>query len=163
MLCLLICPPAYLALQREIDAAFASGRLSHPAATGAEACAHPYLDAPLREAMRLHPSVVSPSKLSPVKLQRKAGGTDTVCRFLVPGGTQVGANVPGVPRSEAAFGPDAACFRPERWLDAAEGTEGDRLNRMRTMFDLVFSAGKFVCMERAIAWMEVRKLFVEVG
>ncbi|RYP48152.1 hypothetical protein DL769_011235 [Monosporascus sp. CRB-8-3] len=162
MLCLLTCPPAYLALQLEIDAAFASGRLSHPAATDAEACALPYLDAVLREAMRLHPSVVSPSKLSPVKPQKKAGGTDTVCGFKVPGGTQVGANVPGVLRSEAAFGPDAACFRPERWLCAAEGTEGDRLNRMKTTFDLVFGAGKFMCMGKAIAWMEVRKLFVEL-
>ncbi len=155
MLSLLTCPPAYLALQREIDAAIAAGQLSAPA-TGAEVSRLPYLQAAVREALRLHPPSISPSKLSPP-------GGDTISGIFVPGGTQVGANVPGVLRSEAIFGADAQCYRPERWLEAA-AAQGDeaRLRRMQSAVDLVFGAGKFQCPGRAISFMEVGKLFVEL-
>ena len=156
MLCLLTCPPAYMAVQQEIDAATAAGHLSYPTATDAQARALPYLEAVLCEAMRMHPPSVSPSKLSPME-------TDTVCGYSVPGGTQVGANVPGVLKSEAVYGPDADCFRPERWLEAAQEEDGFRLSRMKSSLDLVFGAGKFSCMGKTIAYMEVRKLFVEVS
>lgn len=155
MLCLLTCPPAYMALQQEIDAATASGTLSYPTATDAESRSLQYLDAVMREAMRIHPPSVSPSKLSPTT-------PDTVCGMMVPPGTQVGANVPGVLRSQSVFGPDADCFRPERWIEAAEEEDDSRLNRMRSTLDLVFGAGKFQCMGKGIAYMEVRKLFVEL-
>ncbi|KAI1373882.1 cytochrome P450 [Hypoxylon crocopeplum] len=156
MICLLTCPPVYLTLQHEIDAASASGRLSFPVATDAETRALPYLDAVLRESMRLHPPSVSPSKLSPDKQ------VDTVCGFRIPRGTQVGANVPGILRSIAIFGRDATCFRPERWLKAVDETDEGRLASMKTTLDIVFGAGKFQCMGRTIAWIEVRKLFVEL-
>jgi cytochrome P450 len=156
MLSLLTNPPAYMALQKELDTATATGRLNYPVATDAEARQLPYLEAVLCEAMRMHPPSVSPSKLSPME-------TDTVCGFEVPGGTQVGANVPGVLMSEAVYGPDANCFRPERWLEAAAEKDGSRLSRMKSSLDLVFGAGKFSCMGKAIAYMVVRKLFVEVS
>ena len=155
MLSLLTCPPAYISLQQEIDSATASGSLSYPTVTDAESRSLPYLDAVMREAIRMHPPSVSPSKLSP-------STPDTVCGFLVPPGTQVGANVPGVLRSQAVFGPDADCFRPERWLEAAQEEDGYRLGRMKSTLDLVFGAGKFQCMGKGIAYMEVRKLFVEL-
>lgn len=163
MLCLLTSPPAYLSLQREIDAASNSGDLSFPIATDAEARALPYLDAVLREAIRLHPPSISPSKLSPMRPREEKGGVDMVCGFQVPGGTQIGANIPGLLRSKTIFGPDAESFRPERWLATADGMTEDRLRRMETTLDLVFGAGKFQCIGKAIAWMETRKLFVEVG
>lgn len=152
MLSLLTCPPAYLALQREIDTAIEVGQISSPA-TGAEASRLPYLQAVVREALRLHPPSVSPSKLSPP-------GGDTVCGIFIPGGTQVGANVPGVLRSEAIFGADAQCYRPERWLEAQK--DEAKLRRMQSALDIVFGAGKFQCPGRAISFMEVGKLFVEL-
>lgn len=145
-----------MALREEIDDAFASGRLSYPVATDAEARTLRYLDAVMYEAMRMHPPSVSPSKLSPVD-------ADSICGFLVPGGTQVGANVPGVLRSSSVFGFDSDCFRPERWLEAAQEPDGYKLGRMKSTLDLVFGAGKFQCMGKAIAFMEVRKLFIEVS
>ncbi|CAJ2511540.1 Uu.00g071650.m01.CDS01 [Anthostomella pinea] len=162
MLCLLTCPPSYLALQREIDASSASGRLSFPTATDAETRTLPYLDAVLRESMRLHPPSVSPSKLSPSKQRARGEARETVCGFDVPDGTQVGANVPGILRSTVIFGPDAGCFRPERWLETAGDGSGERISRMKQTLDIVFGAGEFQCMGKAIAWMEVRKLFVEL-
>ncbi|KAI0100909.1 cytochrome P450 [Nemania sp. FL0031] len=156
LLCLLTCPTTYMALQKEIDMASASGQLSSPMATEAEVRNLPYLDAVLREALRLHPPSVSPSKLSPVG---KTGEGDIVCGYIVPGGTQVGANVPGILKSKEIFGPDADCFRPERWLEV---DDADRLRRMHSAADIVFGAGKFQCMGKAIAWMENRKLLVEL-
>ncbi|KAI1332961.1 cytochrome P450 [Xylariaceae sp. FL0255] len=160
LLCLLTCPPTYLALQREIDVASSRGHLSSPLATEAEARNLPYLNAVLTEALRLHPPSVSPSKLSPQgpSGSGEEGASDIVCGHKVPGGTQIGANVPGILRSTAIFGSDAGCFRPERWLQAG----GTQLSRMRSTIDLAFGAGKFQCLGKAIAWMEVRKLFVEL-
>jgi cytochrome P450 len=145
-----------MALQKEIDAAHESGRLSSPMVADSEARALPYLQAVLREAIRTHPAAVAPSKLSPVD-------TDQVCGYSIPGGTQIGANMPGLLRSETIFGHDADCFRPERWLEAALESDGQRLDRMKISLDLVFGAGKYYCLGSAIAHMEVRKLFVEVG
>ncbi|KAK4098061.1 cytochrome P450 [Parathielavia hyrcaniae] len=153
MLSLLTSPPAYLALQREIDTAISTGQLSSPA-TGAEASRLPYLQAAVREALRLHPPSISPSKLSP-----PAG--DTIAGIHVPGSTQVGANVPGILRSEAIFGEDAHCYRPERWLEAKQD-DGAELRRMQSALDVVFGAGKFQCPGRAISYMEVGKLFLEL-
>ncbi|CAI6332903.1 unnamed protein product [Periconia digitata] len=155
MLCLLTCPPAYIALQREIDAGFSSGQLSSPVATDAELRRLGYLDAVLCEALRKFPPSVSPSKLSPSVV-------DTVCGTPVPGGTQIGANIPGVMLSESVFGADAECFRPERWLEAAQEPDGQSLGRMKSTLDLVFGAGKFHCVGTTIAFMEVRKLFAEL-
>lgn len=164
MLCLLTCPPAYMALQREIDAASACGDLSGPIAKITETRSLPYLDAVLREAIRLLPPSVSPSKLSPTTPRnRSAAINHTVCGFHVPAGTQIGANVPGILRSEATFGSDAQCFRPERWLEALDSAGPERLHRMKSTLDIVFGAGKFQCMGATIAWAEVRKLFVEVS
>ncbi|ROW00664.1 hypothetical protein VSDG_03220 [Cytospora chrysosperma] len=163
MLCLLTCPPAYMALQREIDAASAGGILSGPIAKSKETSTLPYLDAVLREAIRLYPPAVAPSKLSPKTPRNKSAAINhTVCGFHVPEGTQIGANVPGILRSEAIFGSDAQCFRPERWLEAV-GLEGqERLSRMKSTLDIVFGAGKYQCLGATISWTEMRKLFVEL-
>ncbi len=152
MLSLMTTPPAYIALQRELDAAIASGQISTPA-TGAEAARLPYLQAAIHEALRLHPPSVSPSKLSPPE-------GDTIAGIFVPGGTQVGANVPGVLLSKEIFGADAHCYRPERWLEA-KGDE-EKLRRMHSALGIVFGAGKFQCPGRSISFMEVGKLFVEL-
>jgi cytochrome P450 len=152
MLCLLTSPPAYLAVQREIDAAIEDGNISSPS-TGAEVSRLPYLQAAVREALRLHPPSVSPSKLSPP-------GGDTISGIFVPGGTQVGANVPGVLLSETIFGADVRYYRPERWLEAQK--DETRLRRMQSTLDIVFGAGKFQCPGRAISFMEIGKLFVEL-
>lgn len=159
MLCLLTCPPAYLRLREEVDTASKASRLSSPIATDAEARSLPYLEAVLREAIRVHPPSIAPSKLTPVQ-RKKSSSLLTVCGYLVPGGTQIGANIPGMLRSREIFGPDAECFRPERWLQ--EGDLG-KLSQMKSTVDLVFGAGKFQCMGRGIAWMETRKLVLEVS
>ncbi|RYP66998.1 hypothetical protein DL771_007494 [Monosporascus sp. 5C6A] len=161
MLCLLTCPPAYLALRREIDTAFASDPLSHPAVTDTEACALPHIDVALREAMRPHPSVVSPSNLSPVNPRRRQTEPIRCVDSWYLAGRK---SVPTYQRAEVRgdFW-TRRCLLPTGALaQRGRGTEGNRLNRMRKTFDLVSGAGKFMCMGKAIAWMEARKLFVDL-
>lgn len=150
------CPPAYKQLQAEIDTATQAGALSFPTATDAEARGLPYLDAVLREAIRMHPPAVAPSKLTPLAPSQHT----TVCGYSIPGGTQIGANTPGMFRSRDIFGADAECFRPERWL--YQGNT-ETISRMKSTVDLVFGAGKFHCMGKEISGMETRKLVVEVS
>jgi cytochrome P450 len=56
------------------------------------------------------------------------------------------------------LGDDADIFRPERWVKADAGT---RAKYERTT-DVIFGSGRFVCLGRNIAWMELNKAFVEV-
>lgn len=78
----------------------------------------PYLDACIREASRLHPSIGLPlERVVPV------GGLFLGGSFI-PSGTTVGVNAWVVNRDREVFGADADHWRPERWLC-------DRTNRMR--------------------------------
>ena len=57
------------------------------------------------------------------------------------------------------FGPDANAFRPERWLNVPEA----QLQKMEQNNKLVFSSGRFECLGKAVAFVELNKIFVEVG
>ncbi|GAP88092.1 putative cytochrome p450 [Rosellinia necatrix] len=151
LLCLLTNPAAYSTLQREIDDAVAAGRVSDPIGD-AESRGMPYLQAVIREGLRFYPPVMGlGSKQVP------AGG-DVINGFFVPGGTQVGMNFFGLMRSRAIWGRDADAFRPERWLEA----DADRARRMNAVVDLDFGFGKYQCLGKPIASMELNKIFVEL-
>jgi cytochrome P450 len=66
-----------------------------------------------------------------------------------------------VTRSRAVFGDDAGVFRPERWLAAT--TEPERLRRMNAAVDLDFGHGRYQCLGKSIAMMELNKIYFEVG
>ncbi|KAL2760390.1 hypothetical protein ACRALDRAFT_2024383 [Sodiomyces alcalophilus JCM 7366] len=154
LLSLISTPAAFAALRREIDAGIAAGRISSPV-RDAEAKAMPYLQAVIREGLRLYPpSTGLVSKEVPE-------GGDTIHGYYLPAGTQVGENVCSIGRDKDVFGPDAHHFRPERWLEAAEGDQ-ERYKNMLATVDLVFGYGKFYCMGRTIALMELSKVFVEL-
>ncbi|KAI0405811.1 cytochrome P450 [Xylaria palmicola] len=155
LLCLLANPGAYTALRQEIDAAIAAGRLSSPVAD-AEAKRLPYLQAVIREGLRFYPPVLG---LGSKQVPR---GGDVIGGYHVPEGVQVGANVFGMMRSRAVWGPDADVFRPERWLEAAGARDAARARRMHTAVDLNFGSGKYQCLGKPIAAMELSKVFVEL-
>ncbi|KAI8692462.1 hypothetical protein NCS56_00003100 [Fusarium sp. Ph1] len=87
-------PRAHHRLQDEIHTFSAEGKVSDPVTFG-EACKMPYLQAVMKEAMRVHPS---------------AQWT----------GTEVGINPYVIHRNTSIFGDDAEVFRPERWLENEE-------------------------------------------
>lgn len=78
--------------------------------------------------------------------------------YFVPGGTEIGQGFHGVGRSKAVWGPDADIFRPERWLVA----QGDRLKDMINAVDTHFGYGKYSCLGKPIALMELHKAVFEV-
>ncbi len=57
------------------------------------------------------------------------------------------------------WGPDAHEFRPERWLEA----DPEKLRDMDGTLDLVFGYGRWQCLGRNVAMMELNKVFVEVS
>ncbi|KAF5599556.1 cytochrome P450 monooxygenase [Fusarium pseudoanthophilum] len=71
----------------------------------------PYLDAVIRESLRMHPSVAMP-------LERYVPDTGLTLPdgSLVPPGVDVGLNPCIIGRNEGVWGQDADEFRPERWL-----------------------------------------------
>jgi len=112
-------PSVQSALFAEIDRADAAGHLSHPV-TFAEAMNLPYLQAVIKEALRMHPGVgLLLERVVPPE------GAEFESVYL-PGGTVVGMNPWVVARDRGVYGEDADAFRPERWLDADE-------NRLKAM------------------------------
>lgn len=95
----------------EIDAASAAGKLSTPIAYR-EAAALPYLNAVMKEAIRVHSS-------TGLLFERHvpAAGVEIDGHHL-PGGTIVGIN-PWVTNYNVAIFPEPQVFAPERWLAAS--------------------------------------------
>lgn len=146
-------PRIYNQLQAELDKADSERRLSHPIITDAEAKSLPYLQACIREGLRMWPPVVGLMQ----KVVPPSG--DRFHDQFVPGNTNIGYCAWGLHRNVDIFGKDATIFRPERWHEA----EGESLAEMNKTLDLVFGAGRYSCLGKPIALMELGKTFAEVG
>ena len=154
LLALLSTPLAYRKLQAEVDAYYAAkgnadadGIISYGDAKSLK-----YVQAAIREGLRMWPpSVGLFSKLVP-----ESG--DTLHGLYLPPGTEIGQSVYGIGRSTKTWGPDADIYRPERWLEASP----DKFAEMTTACDFVFSSGKYLCLGKPVAFMEMSKVFVEV-
>ncbi|KAK4189128.1 putative cytochrome P450 E-class, group I [Podospora australis] len=149
-------PMAYARLQKEIDDGINGGSISSPIIADAEAQALPYLQAVIREGLRMWPPTTGlGSKQVP-----KAG--DVICGYTVPEGTRIANNFSGIMRVKSIWGDDSHVFRPERWLEA-ETEGGDRTVLLNSVLDLDFGSGKYQCLGKRIALTELNKLFVEVS
>ncbi|KAI1419611.1 cytochrome P450 [Xylaria sp. FL1777] len=151
LLCLLTNPLAYSALQREIDDTLSAGKLSSPVAD-CESKSMVYLQAVIKEGLRFYPPVIG------LGSKQVPEGGDVINGYYVPEGTQIGMNFFGLMRSKEIWGPDADTFRPERWLEA----DVDQARRMNAVVDLDFGFGKYQCLGKPIAMMELNKIFVEL-
>lgn len=117
----------------------------------------PYMQAVIKEGLRIHPPV--PALTS----KEVPEGGDTWRGIFLPGGTKIGSCGWGVMRNREVWGDDAAEFRPERWIEVVERGDRDKLREMENTLDLVFSSGRWQCLGKAVAWMELNKVFVEVS
>ena len=106
----------------------------------------------IKEGIRIHPPITG--LLTKVV---NPGGEVIKGRF-VPGGTGIGHCGWGIQRQEI-FGNDVDVFRPERWIEASEA---QRHEMDRTM-ELVFGTGRWGCLGKAIVWVELDIIFVEVS
>ena len=92
--------------------------------------------------------------------KRVPAGGDTICGKFVPGGTDIMVNHYEMLRNKAVFGEDADMFRPERFIECHDE---DTKARMFKVIDLSFGHGRWMCLGKVLAWMELNKLFVEVS
>ncbi|GAA5894423.1 hypothetical protein JCM6882_004815 [Rhodosporidiobolus microsporus] len=139
-------PVVYRKVMEELDEAVEDGTVSFPIshAAGTKLV---YLQACLKETLRLHPAV--PWVLPRVIPQ---GGAVVGGRHFA-GGVNVGMSPYVFHRRAEAYGPDAATFRPERWLEASEE---DKKVMERNL--LTFGSGNRVCVGKNVALMEITKL-----
>ncbi len=107
--------PVYRAVVRELDDAVRAGTI--PAVgnlTWNQSQNLPYLQACLKEAMRVRPAVgLNITRLVPPE------GAELDGHFF-PGGTSIACNGWVLHRDKEVFGQDADDFRPERWLEDEE-------------------------------------------
>ncbi|KAJ3548663.1 hypothetical protein NM208_g904 [Fusarium decemcellulare] len=137
-------------LVSEIDNAVATGLISSPVSFKESTKNLPYMQAVLKEALRIHPSVG-------LLLERHVPpGGATICGKQIPEGTIVGVNA-WVTQHDPDVFPNPEEFEPERWLDASEEHQ-----KMMDQSFFAFGAGTRTCIGRHIAIMEMAKLVPEI-
>ena len=152
LLSLLSNPVAYRKLHNEIASGIEDGKISSPI-TDVEARQLPYLQATIKEGLRMKPPSAGPM----YKTVPPEG--DMIDGKFIPGGTHIGQSPFSVFQSKQVFGNDAGLFEPERWIKADKETFAN----MSSVVDLVFSMGKYQCLGKPVALMEMNKTFVEVS
>lgn len=156
MLHLISHPLAYLTLQAEIDRHVREGLISSPVIKDTEASKMKYLQAVIKEGLRIWPPVTGL-----LSKQSAASGDEFELdgqKIFIPGDTSVGYCAWGIHRNKEIFGQDADIFRPERWLTE----DSSKLAAMNRAAELIWGYGKYQCLGRPVALMELNKVFVEV-
>ncbi|KAK3674138.1 hypothetical protein LTR78_005985 [Recurvomyces mirabilis] len=106
-----------------------------------------YLNAVIKESMRLFPTAVWPIE------RRVPEGGATIAGVQFPEGTSVGCLVIALHLNPSVFGQDAQQFRPERWLTE----DADMLKKMEQAH-MGFSRGRRVCLGQHIAVLQIKKV-----
>ena len=120
--------------------------------TDAEARKLPYLQAVIKEGLRMFPPVTG------IMFKEVPAGGDTIKGFYIPKGTGIGWSSFGLMRNKKVWGDDARLFRPERWF---EGSPED-IRKKEIDVEMVFGYGKYQCLGKNVAYLELNKIFVEV-
>ncbi|OCK76488.1 cytochrome P450 family protein [Lepidopterella palustris CBS 459.81] len=142
--------PAYRNLQAEIDAAIVSA--SRPIISDEHVKRLPYLQACIREGMRLWPP-------SMALLPKVSSSDQVICGANVPAGTNVGWAALKIMKDPQVFGENAQVFEPGRWIDA----EPEKLKQMEGVYGLVFATGTgWECLGKKLAYVELGKVLFEL-
>lgn len=144
-------PDTYRRLQEEIDAGAAAGLVSSPI-TDAEARNLPLLQGCIKEGFRMWPPITG-------VMPRISNSDATVCGVHIPAGTNVAWSAKAAMRSKEVFGPDSDVYRPDRWVLASP----EQYQAMDQTVDLCFGQGRWGCLGRPIALIELNKMVVEVS
>lgn len=144
-------PSAYRSLQAEVDASAKTA--ARPIITDDHAKSLPYLQACIKEGLRLWPPSMG-------LMGKISDQDDVVCGMKVPAGTQVGWAALAVMKDRAVFGENADVFEPRRWIDA----EPAQMKKMEATYGLVFAAGtRWECLGKGLAYVELGKVLFEVS
>lgn len=144
-------PRVYINVMEELESN--NHVISYPVITSAESRKLPYMQACIKEGLRVFPPLQAlNSKLAPP-------GGETVNGIFIPGGIEVAYSSYTTQRRKDVFGDDAQYFRPERWIEAAAVDDGGvKLTAMENTLDLIFGSGRFSCLGKHIAFIELDKV-----
>ncbi|EXJ92137.1 hypothetical protein A1O3_00687 [Capronia epimyces CBS 606.96] len=120
--------------------------------TDSEARRLPYLQAVIKEGLRIHPPVTG------LMLKDVPPTGDTINGYFVPGGTKLGYCAFGLFWDPKLWGSDARVFRPERWLEGSP----EEIRQKEANLELVFGHGRWQCLGKSIAQIELNKIFVQL-
>ena len=148
-------PRVMAKLYEELSTAYQECRISLPVSWKQSQEELPYLDAVIKEALRLHPAVgLLLERIVPTGgLQLPNGGP------FLPAGTIVGAN-PWIIHRHSIFGQEVDSFGPERWLqmDAESETSFHARRQQMIRATFTFGAGPRTCIGKNISLLEIYKL-----
>ena len=139
-------PRVYAKLLAEISDATLSSPISD-----VEARNCPYLQAVIKEGLRIWPPA------SGFMAKKVPPGRVTINGMYVPSGTRIAYGGFSVLRNKKIWGEDADLFRPERWF------EGEKIKDLELAWEVIFNSGRYQCLGKNIALMELNKVFVEVS
>ncbi|KAG9237237.1 cytochrome P450 [Amylocarpus encephaloides] len=139
-------------LREEINLGLEQGRISSPI-TFKEAQSLIYLQAIIKESLRIHPATGLPlQRIVPPSVPL------TIAGYPIPPGSSVGINSWVAHQNTAVFGSDAHLFRPERWLEFEEQGRGGEVEK----YFMAFGLGSRTCIGKNISLLEISKLVPEM-
>jgi len=141
-------PRVLAKLRAEIAGANAPSPISE-----AQAKTLPYLQAVIKEGLRICPPITG------IMFRDVPPEGDAYNGTFLPGGTIIGSSVMGVCMDKRIWGADAESFRPERFFEGSE----DELREREAVADTAFGFGRWRCLGRNIALMELNKAVTEVS
>ena len=163
LLCIFTNPRVHSKLLAEISAFVASSGASlkeeDAIISDTQARQLPYLQACIKEGLRWFPPITG---MLPKKVPQ---GGDTICGYAIPTGTDIGYSMKAIHHSPILYGPDETVFRPERWILQSEGgdePDPEKVKAMERNNELLFGSGKYQCLGKSIAAMELNKVIFEV-
>lgn len=122
----------------------------------------PFLDAVVHEILRLHPPVSETLRqahediIIPLSKPITTATGELVSNIFVQKGETVSAPIRWLNRCEEHWGPDAAVFNPNRWLDDKCPRGAKEINAHRKL--LTFSDGPRICLGKHFALAEFKSV-----
>lgn len=145
-------------IQAKLRAQLGAAHLAGRPPSLADLATLPYLQACIRESLRLHAPIPRNSRTAlRDTLLPRGGGVDGEAPIFVPAGTQVGYNVFCMQRLAGIWGEDAGEFVPERWAG------GQLLGQVQRKWAfLPFNGGPRICLGQKFAMAEVGYVLVRL-
>ncbi|KAH9215932.1 cytochrome P450 [Leptodontidium sp. 2 PMI_412] len=140
----------YQKLREEIDNFYETNNLEKPI-TYLQTQQLPYLNAVVKEALRLRPSIIGQL------LRYTPDGGLVIDGKFIPAKTPIGMSPLAQNRDKRVWGEDANEFNPERWLESEEKA------RQLESYNMTFGGnGPRMCVGRNIALVEIHKFLAQI-